>query len=37
MGLTEGFVDIKNSSKDPKLVYIEKPSIASKSELILKR
>lgn len=36
-GLTEQFVDIKDSSKDPGLNYVQKPSIASKSELNLMR
>ena len=37
IGLTEKFVDIKDSSKDPTLAYVVKPPIASKSELNLRR
>lgn len=37
VGLLPKFVDIKDSSKDPTLKYIEHPKIASKSELNLKR
>jgi hypothetical protein len=37
IGLQPYFVDIKDSAKDPSLRYVERPDIASKSELNLKR
>lgn len=35
VGLLPQFIDIKDSSRDPTLAYVENPAIVSKSELNL--